>query len=109
MSLKTSFIGLLALAYCTLQPVLCFAAEKDTAGQAIAAGKTVFEDNCSSCHGAHGTEGGAGPSLKNLKARRSGAAIAAWIKNPAPPMPKMYPSAIGDTDIKHLVIYLQSL
>lgn len=72
-------------------------------------GKTIFTNNCSSCHGATGTEGGVGPSLKNEKSRKNDAQTVAWIKNPQPPMPKLYPSPLSEKDVDDVAAYVQSL
>jgi mono/diheme cytochrome c family protein len=72
-------------------------------------GKEIFTKNCSSCHGATGNEGGVGPSLKNEKSRKNTAAAIAWIKNPKPPMPKLYPSPLSDRDVADVAAYVESL
>jgi mono/diheme cytochrome c family protein len=72
-------------------------------------GKKLFAANCASCHGAHGTEGGVGPSLKGEKTKKNQAAAVAWIKNPAPPMPKLYPSPLSEKDVSDLAAYVESL
>jgi ubiquinol-cytochrome c reductase cytochrome c subunit len=72
-------------------------------------GKSIFTANCSSCHGATGTEGGVGPSLKNEKSRKNYAQTIAWIKNPQPPMPKLYPSPLSEKDVDDVAAYVQSL
>jgi mono/diheme cytochrome c family protein len=74
-----------------------------------ARGKQLFQQNCSACHGATGTEGGVGPSLKNEKTRKDTAAAIAWIKNPKPPMPKLYPSPLSDKDVADLAAYVETL
>lgn len=74
-----------------------------------AAGKEVFTRNCSACHGATGTEGGVGPSLKNEKTRKNYAQAVAWIKNPQPPMPKLYPATLSEKDVDDAAAYVQSL
>ena len=75
----------------------------------VAHGKQIFTQNCASCHGATGTEGGVGPSLKNEKARKNTEQTIAWIKNPQPPMPKLYPSPLSDKDVTDVAAYVQSL
>jgi mono/diheme cytochrome c family protein len=75
----------------------------------VAHGKALFTANCASCHGATGTEGGVGPSLKNEKSRKDQAAAVAWIKNPAPPMPKLYPSPLSEKDVIDVASYVQTL
>jgi len=74
-----------------------------------ARGKQLFTQNCATCHGATGTEGGVGPSLRNEKARKDAAAAVAWIKNPRPPMPKLYPSPLSDKDVDDLAAYVETL
>jgi mono/diheme cytochrome c family protein len=71
-------------------------------------GKAIFDENCQACHGAAGA-GGIGPSLKGEKARKDFNATVAWIKNPAPPMPKLYPEKLKDADVADVAAYVQSL
>jgi mono/diheme cytochrome c family protein len=73
------------------------------------AGKQTFVANCSACHGATGVEGGVGPSLKNERSRKNEAAAIAWIEDPQPPMPKLYPSPLTDADVANLAAYVESL
>src|SRR5579872_3267237 len=79
-----------------------------TAGNA-AAGKKIFSANCSACHGATGAEGGVGPSLKNETKRKNYQQIVAWIKNPQPPMPKLYPSPLSATDVNNVAAYVATI
>lgn len=72
-------------------------------------GKTLFANNCSTCHGATGTEGGVGPSLKNEKSRKDVAATVAWIKNPEPPMPKLFPATLSEKDVADVAAFVQTL
>ena len=72
-------------------------------------GKTVFTANCQSCHGATGTEGGVGPPLKNERSRKNFAQAVAWIKNPQPPMPKLYPSPLNEKDVNDVAAYVETL
>jgi mono/diheme cytochrome c family protein len=72
-------------------------------------GKTLFAANCASCHGATGTEGGVGPSLKNEKSRKNFEQAVAWIKNPQPPMPKLYPSPLSEKDVQDAAAYVETL
>lgn len=75
----------------------------------VAAGKKIFQANCTACHGATGAEGGVGPSLKNETKRKNYAQIVAWIKNPQPPMPKLYPSPLSATDVNNVAAYVASI
>jgi mono/diheme cytochrome c family protein len=72
-------------------------------------GKTIFSTNCSSCHGATGHEGGVGPSLTNEKSKKNYQQTIAWIHNPQPPMPKLWPSPLNDKDVQDVAAYVQSL
>jgi mono/diheme cytochrome c family protein len=79
-----------------------------TPGDAIH-GKSIFAANCASCHGANGEGGGVGPSLKNEKSRKNYAKTVAWIKNPDPPMPKLYPAPLSEKDVADVAAYVQTL
>jgi mono/diheme cytochrome c family protein len=72
-------------------------------------GKAVFVANCSQCHGATGLEGGIGPSLRNERTRKDDAAAVAWIKDPQPPMPKLFPGVLGEKDVVDVAAYVESL
>jgi mono/diheme cytochrome c family protein len=72
-------------------------------------GKQIFDTNCATCHGAGGVGGGVGPSLKNEKSRKNFAQAVAWIKNPQPPMPKLYPSPLSEKDVEDAAAYVESL
>ena len=61
------------------------------------------------CHGATGTEGGAGPSLKNEKSRKNFGQAVAWIKDPQPPMPKLFPSPLSEKDVDDVATYVEGL
>jgi mono/diheme cytochrome c family protein len=74
-----------------------------------AKGESIFSDNCASCHGAKGAGGGIGPALKGEKDRKNTAAAIAWIKNPQPPMPKLYPSPLSEKDVADVAAYVESL
>lgn len=72
-------------------------------------GKQIFTANCASCHGATGTEGGVGPSLKGEKSRKNYQQAIAWIKNPQPPMPKLYPSPLSEKDVDDVAAFVETL
>ncbi len=72
-------------------------------------GKAVFAQNCASCHGANGAGGPVGPALKNEKSKKAMAAAISWIKNPQPPMPKLYPVPLGEKDVTDVAAYVESL
>ena len=72
-------------------------------------GKTLFVADCSQCHGATGTEGGIGPSLHDERTRKGEAAAIAWIENPQPPMPKLFPGTLREKDVADVAAYVESL
>ena len=91
-------------------PVASSATSAMTAATGDAAhGKAIFTANCATCHGQTGTEGGIGPPLKNEKSRKNYAQTVAWIKNPQPPMAKLYPSPLNEKDVEDVAAYVQSL
>jgi ubiquinol-cytochrome c reductase cytochrome c subunit len=75
----------------------------------VARGHEIFAANCAACHGATGREGGAGPSLAGERTRKDLAATIAFIENPTPPMPKLYPSPLSAADVRAVATYVQSL
>ena len=46
-------------------------------------------------------------SLKDIKARKDQAALAAWIKNPKAPMPKLFPSPFSAQDVEDIAAYVE--
>jgi mono/diheme cytochrome c family protein len=72
-------------------------------------GEAIFTQNCSSCHGAAGAGGGIGPTLKGEKSRKDYAAAIVWIKNPKPPMPKLYPAPLSESDVADVASYVETL
>ena len=72
-------------------------------------GKQIFSTNCASCHGATGHEGGVVPSLTNEKSKKNYQQTIAWIHNPQPPMPKLWPSPLNDKDVQDVAAYVQGL
>jgi alcohol dehydrogenase (cytochrome c) len=78
------------------------------AGTPVEHGKAVFGQLCTACHGPTG-EGGIGPPLKGEAARKSAAEVAAFIKDPKSPMPKLYPSPLTDKDVADVAAYVETL
>lgn len=50
-----------------------------------------------------------GPNLHGEKKRKDYQRTIAWIKNPQPPMSKLYPSPLSDQDVADVAAYVQSL
>ena len=72
-------------------------------------GSEVFRGNCSRCHGATGTEGGVGPALAHESSRKNYQQTVAWIENPLPPMPKLYPKPLNERAVRDVAAYVQKL
>jgi mono/diheme cytochrome c family protein len=75
----------------------------------VAAGRTIYTASCAACHGPTGIEGGVGPSLRGERSRKNLAATIAWIKDPQPPMPKLYPEPLSEKDVADVAAYVLSL
>ena len=74
----------------------------------VAHGKSVYRTSCAVCHGADG-QGGAGPALKGLAARFSQDDAVAFVKNPTPAMPKLYPGTLDDRDVADVAAYVRTI
>jgi mono/diheme cytochrome c family protein len=75
----------------------------------VAHGAIVFRENCAACHGAAGIEGGVGPSLHAEHVRKGLRRAVAWIENPDPPMPKLYPGTLDRKDVDDVAAYVETL
>ncbi|MDE2460362.1 MAG: c-type cytochrome, partial [Gammaproteobacteria bacterium] len=71
-------------------------------------GQQIFAANCAVCHGAYG-EGGVGPSLQDESTRKDLDEVIAWIKDPKPPMPKLYPKPLNEADVQAVAAYVETL
>jgi len=71
-------------------------------------GKAVFAQYCSACHGQAG-EGGVGPALKGEAAKKNAEQVAAFIKNPKSPMPKLYPAPLSEQDVAEVAAFVDAL
>ena len=81
-----------------------------TLGGDAKAGERIYKANCATCHGPTGAEGGAiGPSLRDEKLRMTFDSTDSWIKDPEPPMPKLYPQVLSDRQVRDLAAYVQTL
>jgi mono/diheme cytochrome c family protein len=72
-------------------------------------GKLVYEAQCKACHGEGGIAGPIGPVLQNEHLRRSYREVYALVLDPAPPMPKLYPSRLSRSDLRDVSAYVESL
>jgi mono/diheme cytochrome c family protein len=75
----------------------------------VGRGAAIYTANCAGCHGLKGVSSGIGPSLIGERGRKSAAATIEWIKNPQPPMAKLYPSPLSEKDVVDVTAYVESL
>jgi alcohol dehydrogenase (cytochrome c) len=85
------------------------AAKSETPTPDRARGLRLFRQMCAQCHGSDGSliEGF---NLKGLNQRMNAERLKAWIENPAPPMPRVFPTPLDvdeKRDLDDLVVYLQ--
>lgn len=78
-------------------------------GADLSLGKAVYQAQCAACHGERGIGGPVGPSLQNESARRTYRAVYAIVRDPDPPMPKLYPSRITQRDLRDVSAYVETL
>jgi cytochrome c len=71
-------------------------------------GEATYAQQCARCHGSR-AQGGIGPRLTGERTRKSFAQTVAWIQNPRPPMPPLYPTPLGENDVKNVAAYVLSL
>jgi alcohol dehydrogenase (cytochrome c) len=69
--------------------------------------RQLFSQHCAACHGTRG-EGVSGPSLIGENLKKTQAETVEWIKNPQPPMPKLYPAPLSDADVEELATMVQN-
>ena len=75
----------------------------------VANGQRLFVKNCFVCHGADG-KNIVGSDLSTTKSRMNLEALQAWIKNPTPPMPKVYSEPLDaddELDIRDIAAYVE--
>ena len=71
-------------------------------------GKAVFAQYCSACHGASG-EGSVGPPLTSESLKKNLNEAIAFIKDPKPPMPKMFPAPLTEQDVADVAAFVEGL
>lgn len=70
-------------------------------------GRAVYVRECAACHGEAGAGGAIGPQLKSRHG--SLARIESFVRDPEPPMPKLYPARLTDADVRDVSRYVESL
>jgi mono/diheme cytochrome c family protein len=77
-------------------------------GPDLARGKQLYSSTCALCHGADG-KNISGFDLSSIAPTMSEDQLVAWIKNPAPPMPKMFAEPLNaddETEIRDIAAFL---
>ena len=87
-----------------LLPVLATAGIP-TAGAQQSDPATLARQVCASCHGPDGNLV-AGHPLSTLKSRRDRAATLGYIKDPKPPMPRLYPDLLNEQSLVDVTTYI---
>jgi alcohol dehydrogenase (cytochrome c) len=72
---------------------------------ATPSGRKLYSQVCVSCHGPDGNMI-ADHKLSNLKSRLDRAATVRFIKDPKPPMPKLYPDLLSDQNVNDVATYV---
>lgn len=103
-------IAIVAVAGCSRSSQTASASEASPAAALgdVRRGAETFAAECAACHGTGGS-GGIGPSLVGEKHRKNYTATVAWIEDPEPPMPKLYPAPLALDDVQSVAAYVQSL
>ncbi|MGZ3498760.1 MAG: c-type cytochrome [Vulcanimicrobiaceae bacterium] len=71
-------------------------------------GAEIYQANCSVCHGTAGA-GGTARALKGERNKKNLAQVIAFIKNPKPPMPKLYPATLNKQQVEAVAKSIESL
>ena len=71
----------------------------------LASGRRLYSQVCVTCHGPDGNLI-ADHKLSNLKTHRDQAATITYIKDPKPPMPKLYPDLLNEQNVVDVAAYL---
>jgi PQQ-dependent dehydrogenase (methanol/ethanol family) len=72
-------------------------------------GRSLYRASCSFCHGTEGRNV-RGVDMQTEKDRKSDQELVEWIKNPSPPMPKVFPEPLDaddEADIRDIVAFLR--
>lgn len=93
-------LGLPSVVIMTLNPKQPATAIDATAGTASgkASGRRLYGQVCASCHGDDGNFI-ADHKLGNLAARRDLASTIEYVRNPKPPMPKLFPELLSEQNV----------
>ncbi len=71
-------------------------------------GRSVYAANCVACHGAAG-QGGEGPPVRGLSSRYTQQQAVAYLVNPKPRMPRLFPGTLKAQDIADVAAFMRGL
>jgi alcohol dehydrogenase (cytochrome c) len=103
-------LGAPTIVIMSLDPkMLSAGADADVAGGGndVARGRALYAENCVACHGSSG-DGGTGKRLKGLASRQSFDETVRAIQDPKPPMPKLYPSPLGEQAVRDIAAFIRT-
>lgn len=100
-------VGVPMIVIMALDPSAVTASATAQSGYDIERGRQLYQEICSACHGPTGN-GGTGKTLKHLKDRLSFDATLQSIENPKPPMPKLYPSPLGEQAVGEIAAFIRT-
>ena len=69
-------------------------------------GRRIYAGICVSCHGGDGSAV-SGHSLQHLATRMDLAQADAWIRNPQPPMPRLFPSLLDSQGVRDVASFVE--
>jgi PQQ-dependent dehydrogenase (methanol/ethanol family) len=70
-------------------------------------GSRVYASACAACHGAQG-QGGEGPPLRGISERYTQTQAVAYILNPKPRMPRLYPGTLSAQDVADAAAHVRT-
>jgi alcohol dehydrogenase (cytochrome c) len=97
-------LGLPSVVIMTLNPTRT--AQPATSAPVSTTGRTLYGQVCVACHGPTG-DMLADHKLSTLAARRDAADTIRYIKDPKPPMPKLYPDLIDEQSVVAVATYIR--
>ena len=77
------------------------------AGAGVSAAEVAFNQNCQQCH-AHAGSGGSAPPLARQSQLADPELLKQFLATVPPPMPRLYPGVLDDTDVQMIADYLRT-
>jgi len=76
-------------------------------GAGVSAAEVAFNQNCQQCH-AHAGSGGSAPPLARQSQLADPELLKQFLATVPPPMPRLYPGVLDDTDVQMIADYLRT-